>query len=167
MRILGDWNAISNRWPQAIKRFTSLTRLYPTDQLGTSLDHFRLGTALLESGNRDDYERFRQQIVSGFGRAESTTNSLPDRLILPCLLLPANQQLLQNLKPLAEAAEKALSDPDRTTPPAEYTLRRLTAPGMSTRTSRITSLHAKMSRYSDLLVWEKPISSKARSICWF
>ena len=114
LRILGDWNAISNRWPQAIERFTSLIRLYPTDGLRTSLDHFRLGTALLESGNRDDYEGFRQQIVSRFGRAESTPNSFPDRLILPCLLLPANQQLLQDLKPMANAAEKALSEPDRT-----------------------------------------------------
>ncbi|HTL57123.1 MAG TPA: protein kinase [Candidatus Limnocylindrales bacterium] len=113
LRILGDWNAISGRWPQAIERFASLTRLYPTDGLGTSLDHFRLGTALLESGNRDGYERFRQQIVSRFGGAESTTNSLPDWLISSCLLLPANQQLLENLNPMAEAAEKTLSDPDR------------------------------------------------------
>ena len=110
LRILGDWNAISGRWPRAIERFASLTKLHPQDGLRTSLDHFRLGTALLESGERDEYERFRQEIVSRFGSAGSRANSLPDQLITSCLLLPANQQLLQNLEPIAEAAEKALSD---------------------------------------------------------
>src|SRR4030095_3021050 len=38
------------------------------------------------------------------------SNPLPDQLITSCLLLPANQQLLQNLEPIAQAAEKALSD---------------------------------------------------------
>jgi serine/threonine protein kinase len=109
LRILGDWNAIGGRWPRAIERFTSLTKLHPQDGSGTSLDHFRLGTALLESGERDEYERFRQEIVSRFGSAGSRANFLPDQLIISCLLLPANQQLLQNIEPIAEAAEKALS----------------------------------------------------------
>jgi serine/threonine protein kinase len=110
LRIFGDWNAISARWPRAIERFASLTKLHPQDGLGISLDHFRLGTALIEAGERDEYERFRQEIVSRFGSASSRANSLPDELITSCLLLPANQQLLQNLEPIVEAAEKALSD---------------------------------------------------------
>ena len=113
LRILGDWNAISGQWPRAIERFASLTKLRGQDGLGTSLDHFRLGTALLESGNRDDYERFRQEIVSRFGSAGSRTNLLPEQLITSCLLLPANPQLLQRLKPAAEAAEKAIADLER------------------------------------------------------
>jgi tetratricopeptide (TPR) repeat protein len=110
LRMLGDWNAIRGRWPRAIERFTSLTKLQPHDGLEPSLDHLRLGTALLESGERDEYERFRQEIVSRFGSAGSRANSLPDRLITSCLLLPANQQLLRDLEPIAEAAEKALLD---------------------------------------------------------
>jgi hypothetical protein len=112
-RIVGDWNAINGRWPRAIERFGSLVQLDPLDDVPISLDHFRLGTALLESGKRDDYERFRQETISRFGSAGSTTNFLPDRLITCCLLLPANQQLLQNLEAMANAAEKGLSDPDR------------------------------------------------------
>ena len=85
LRILGDWNAISGRWPRAIERFASLIKLHPHDGLGTSLDHFRLGTALLESGKRDEYERFRQEIVSRFGSAGSSDQLLagPAYHILP------------------------------------------------------------------------------------
>src|SRR4030095_6813413 len=54
--------------------------------------------------------RFRQEMISRFGSAGSTTNSLPDRLITCCLLLPGNQQLLRSLEPAAEAAENALSE---------------------------------------------------------
>ena len=33
LRILGDWNAIHGRWPRAIERFASLTKLHPQDGL--------------------------------------------------------------------------------------------------------------------------------------
>ena len=110
LRILGDWNAINGRWPRAIERFVSLIELNSRGDWGISWDHFRLGTALIESGKRDAYERFRQEIVSRFGSAATTTNSLPDRLITSGLLLPANGQLLRSLEPAADAAEKALAD---------------------------------------------------------
>ena len=119
LRILGDWNAVSGQWPRAIERFTSLTRLHPLDDLRISLDHLRLGMALLESGKRDDYERFRQEIVSRFGSAGSRTNLLPEQLITSCLLLPANPQLLQRLKPAADAAEMAIADLGRVGPSRE------------------------------------------------
>jgi len=109
LRIMGDWNAINGRWPRAIERFVSLIELNSRGDWGISLDHFRLGTALIESGKRDAYERFRQEIVSRFGSAAPTANSLPDRLITSGLLLPANGQLLRSLEPAADAAEKALA----------------------------------------------------------
>jgi serine/threonine protein kinase len=109
LRIMGDWNAINGRWPRAIERFASLIKLDPPHDLQISLDDLRLGTALLESGKRDDYERFRQEIVSRFGDAGSTTNSLPDRLVTCCLLLPGNPQFLRSLERAADAAENALS----------------------------------------------------------
>jgi hypothetical protein len=63
LRTLGDWNAINSRWPRAIERFVVLVQLNPPDDPGVTLDHFRLGTALVEAGQRDDYERFRQETV--------------------------------------------------------------------------------------------------------
>jgi hypothetical protein len=105
LRTLGDWNAIHGRWSRAVERFGLLVKLNPLDDLGVTLDHFRLGAALIESGKPDDYERFRQEIVLRFG---SITNPLPDRLIKCCLMLPANSQILQNLQTSAEIAEKEL-----------------------------------------------------------
>ena len=107
LRVLGDWNAINGRWPRAVERFGLLVKSDPLDGLGITLDHFRLGAALMESGERKEYERFRQEIVSRFG---STTNPFPDRLIKSCLLLSANPQLLEDLKAAADAAEKSLAD---------------------------------------------------------
>ena len=104
-RSLGDWHAIDGQWPQAVERFVALVKLDPLDHAGITLDHFRLGAALIESGKPDVYERFRQDLVLRFG---SNTNPLPDRLIKCCLMLPANSQILQNLKSSAEIAEKEL-----------------------------------------------------------
>jgi len=110
LRTLGDWNAINSRWARAVERFESLVKLDPLDREGITLDHFRLGAALVESGRPDDYERLRQEIVSRFG---SSTNPLADRLLKCCLMLPANEQLLQMLQPAADAAEKELAEPDQ------------------------------------------------------
>jgi tetratricopeptide (TPR) repeat protein len=110
LRMLGDWNAINYRWPRAIERFASLVKLDPRDDLRISPDYFRLGSALIESGKLDDYERFRQEIVSRFGSVDSTTNFLPERVVKCCLLLPANQQVLRSLERAADAAERALAD---------------------------------------------------------
>ena len=109
LRTLGDWNAINSRWPRAIERFVVLVQLDLPDDPGVTLDHFRLGAALVEAGQRDDYERFRQETVLRFGNASSAVNTLPDRLIRTCLMLPANRQLLESLRPAAEAAERELA----------------------------------------------------------
>jgi hypothetical protein len=106
LRTLGDWNAIHGRWQRAVDRFVLLVKLNSLDATGITLDHFRLGAALIESGERDEYERLRQEIVSRFG---STTSSLPDRLIKCGLMLPANRQLLQGLQTAGDAAEKELA----------------------------------------------------------
>jgi tetratricopeptide (TPR) repeat protein len=106
LRKLGDWNALNGRWPKAIARFELLTRLDPTDDRAT-LDYFRLGVALVEGGRRDDYHRFQEQSLSRLGSVAS--KALPDRLIKTCLLLPANQQVLENLRPAAEAGESELT----------------------------------------------------------
>ena len=113
LRMVGDWNAINGRWPRAIERFSSLTTLHPQGPLGSSVDDLRLGAALLESGNREGYERFRQELISRLGSTGARANSPPDLVMTSCLLLAADQQLLENLEPMAEAAEKALSDPDQ------------------------------------------------------
>jgi hypothetical protein len=109
LRTVGDWNAINSRWPRAIRRFMLLTQLDPPEDPGATLDHFRLGAALVESGQPDEYERLRQQVVSRFRNVGSAVNTLPDRLIKTCLMLPADRQLLESLRPAEDAAERELA----------------------------------------------------------
>jgi tetratricopeptide (TPR) repeat protein len=105
LRTLGDWNAIHQRWPQAIDRFTLLVKLNPRDDPGATLDLFRLGAALVEFGRRDEYERFREEAVARFGNAHSAINTLPDRFLKACLMLPANRAVLDGLEAAGKNAE--------------------------------------------------------------
>jgi len=61
---------------------------------------------LIEAGDLNAYERFRQDAIIRFA---SATNSTPDRIIRFSLLLPANRQILHDLTSHADAIEKALS----------------------------------------------------------
>jgi tetratricopeptide (TPR) repeat protein len=110
LRTLGDWNAINSRWSRAAARFTLLVKFDSLSDPGATLDHFRLGAALVEAGQRDEYERFRQQAVSRFGNVASATQTLPDRLIRTCLMLPADRLVLEGLGVAAHAAEKELAE---------------------------------------------------------
>jgi len=103
LRAQGDSDAVSGRWQQASARFASLAKVDQSDNWDNmTLDCLRLGTTLIEAGKLDSYEQFREETVSRF----SSTNPAPDRIIKCCLLLPADQQLLQALQPQIEATEK-------------------------------------------------------------
>ena len=103
-RALGEWNAVNGRWPQAAERFATLVNVDRLDGWDTvSMDLLKLGPALIESGDTNGYERFRQTILTRFG---NETNSRTERIIKISLLLPANQELIQTLTPQAEVFQK-------------------------------------------------------------
>ena len=103
-RALGDWHAVNGRWPQAAERFATLVTVNQLDGWETvSMDLLKLGPALIESGDTNGYERFRQTILARFG---NETNSGTERIIKISLLLPANQELIQTLVPQAEIFQK-------------------------------------------------------------
>jgi len=103
-RALGEWNAVNGRWPQAAERFATLVNVDRLDGWDTvSMDLLKLGPALIESGDTNGYERFRQTILTRFG---NEANSRTERIIKISLLLPANQELIQTLTPQAEVFQK-------------------------------------------------------------
>ncbi len=103
-RALGDWHAINGRWPQAAERFATLVNVDQLDSWDTvSMDFLKLGPALIESGDTNGYERFRQTILTRLG---NETNSGTERIIKISLLLPANRELIQTLVPQAEIFQK-------------------------------------------------------------
>jgi hypothetical protein len=114
MRTLGEWHALNGRWRQASERFTTLAKVDRLDNLYiATADQLELGSALVESGDLNGYERFRQESLARFA---GTTNPVADRLIKINLLLPANPQMMQSLLPLGEVAEKIYAEVDNRIP---------------------------------------------------
>jgi tetratricopeptide (TPR) repeat protein len=108
LRKLGDWDAENGRWPQAAARFKQLALVDREDGLdAVMLDHLRLGPALVSSGQINDYERFRQEMLDRYGGSASDDCDL---IIKFCLLLPANHQFVEKILPQAEYSERLLKE---------------------------------------------------------
>jgi hypothetical protein len=107
-RALGEWHALHGRWKKAAQRFAVLLELNEADDWdSSSLDLLRYGTALIESGNTNDYRRFRNAAISRFAH---TTNSVAaERVIKISLLLPADEPLISRLEPLAKVAKESFT----------------------------------------------------------
>ena len=109
-RLLGEWHALQNRWKQAADRFTTLLQVDQLDGWDTvTLDYLECGPALIEMGDTNRYELFREAAIDRFA---GTTYPVADRIVKICLLLPADRKLTTSLGPLAEVAAKSLADAD-------------------------------------------------------
>ncbi len=103
LRSVGDWHALNGRWQEAVECFRRLLQINQLDGQDTAtLDHLEFGPALLEINDTAGYERFRQAAVEHFSAAPYLFS---DRIIKICLLAPADERLLAQLKPQVEAAE--------------------------------------------------------------
>ena len=104
-RALGEYHAMQNQWKEAADRFNVLLQIDQLDGWDVcTLDYLECGPALIESGNTNGYERFRQAAVARF-----TDGAYPftDRIVKISLLLPAGQKLMKALEPLAEATTQS------------------------------------------------------------
>jgi serine/threonine protein kinase len=107
LRSLGEWYALQQRWQPAANRFS---RLLQIDQLDgwdiATLDYLECGSVLIELGDPGQYEYFRQAAIA---RVAGTACPFGDRIIKISLLLPANEEIMRALTPLAEAAAKSFA----------------------------------------------------------
>jgi hypothetical protein len=105
LRSLGEWYALQNQWRPAADRFTLLLQIDQLDGWDIStLDYLECGPVLIELGDTDGYERFRQTAVA---RVADAAYPFADRIIKISLLRPANEKILEALEPLAEVAAKS------------------------------------------------------------
>jgi hypothetical protein len=105
LRSLGEWYALQNQWRPAADRFTLLLQIDQLDGWDIStLDYLECGPVLIELGDTDGYERFRQTAVV---RVADAAYPFADRIIKISLLRPADEKILQALEPLAEVAAKS------------------------------------------------------------
>jgi serine/threonine protein kinase len=106
-RALGEYYALQDQWPEAAERFRTLSQI---DQLdgwdACTLDYLRCGPTLIQQGDTNGYERFRQIAVARF---TGGTYPFADRVVKISLLLPADKKLMKALFPLANVAVQSLN----------------------------------------------------------
>jgi eukaryotic-like serine/threonine-protein kinase len=117
-RSVGEWHTLQERWQQAADRFAVLLQVDKFDGWDlASLDYLRRGPVLVELGDEDGYDRFRQEAIARFA---GTTNPVAaERAVKVSLLLPANRKTMDALAPLAEVAAKAFANVARDNTNAE------------------------------------------------
>jgi serine/threonine protein kinase len=104
LRSLGEWYACQQNWTAAAERLSRLLQVNQFDGWDVAtLDYLECGPALIESGNLPAYEHFRQAAIARFSGA---TYPVADRIVKISLLLPADHQLIESLKPLADVTRQ-------------------------------------------------------------
>ena len=111
LRSVAEWHALRLRWKQAADRMELLLQVNQLDGSDAcSLDCLRAGPVFVELGDTNRYEGFRQGAISRFAQMPSP---FADRIVKISLLLPANERLLESLKPLAVATAKYFAAADQ------------------------------------------------------
>jgi hypothetical protein len=108
LRSLSLWHALEGRWSQAANRFNSLLQVNQLDGWDVStLDFLGGGVCLIESGETDRYDRFRQVALSRF--ASATNAVAAERILKISLLESPSQSAVEALAPLAHVAEDSFT----------------------------------------------------------
>src|SRR6478609_8879521 len=101
LRSVSEWHALRLQWRQAAERMALLLQVNLLDGSdAASLDCLRAAPAFIELGDTNGYERFRQEAIARFTAAPCPFS---DRIVKVTLLLPANERLVESLKPLGDA----------------------------------------------------------------
>lgn len=107
LRPLGDRAAVQGRWAQATQYFSFLNQADQTETWDVStLDDTRFAVSLLETGDREGYERFRQSAVAHV--VNTTDPVVAERTVKNSLLIPGDAALMGRLEPLAVLAAESV-----------------------------------------------------------
>jgi tetratricopeptide (TPR) repeat protein len=105
LRSVGEWLALQGRWREAASRFSALMEIDKLDPWGpVTLDYQSCGVVLVESGNLEVFERFRDEAVARF--LTETNGDAAGRVLKTCLLPPVHEETVVQLRPLGELVEK-------------------------------------------------------------
>ncbi len=111
LRSVAEWHALRLQWNQAAERYRILLQVNPLDGSDVaSMDHLRNGPVLIELGDTVAYERFRQAAIARFTGAPFP---FADRIVKISLLLPANERLIEALRPLEGETRRYLAAADK------------------------------------------------------
>jgi serine/threonine protein kinase len=105
LRSVGEWLALQGRWRESADRFSALMEIDKLDPWGpVTLDYQSCGVVLVESGNLDGYERFREEAVARF--MSETNGDAAGRILKTCLLPPVHESTLAQLQPLGSLVQR-------------------------------------------------------------
>ncbi|MBN2164203.1 MAG: serine/threonine protein kinase [Pontiellaceae bacterium] len=105
LRTLGEWHALRGRWELAAKRFKLLLKVDIKDESWRITDDFLMaGPILIERGDQSGYEEFRQAAISRYQGTDDPV--FAERTLKICLLLPADEKTMEQLRAFVPVAEK-------------------------------------------------------------
>ena len=111
LRAVAEWHALRLQWKPAAERLGLLLQVNQLDGLDVAaLDYLRGGPVYIEAGDMNGYERFRQGAIARFAAVPCP---YADRIVKISLLLPANDRLIESLKPLAVTTAQFLAEADQ------------------------------------------------------
>jgi tetratricopeptide (TPR) repeat protein len=111
LRSIAEWHALRLQWRQAAERAALLLQVNLLDGSdAASLDCLRAAPAFIERGDMNGYERFRQDAIARFTAAPCPFS---DRIVKVSLLLPANDRLVESLRPLGDATARYFRQADQ------------------------------------------------------
>ncbi len=103
-RALGLWHAREGRWKEAANRFAalafSMASADSTDSENISIDIQPAASTLCAAGDLEGYEKLRRMAVARFGG--SSNPIVAEQVVKPCLLVPAETEVLEGLAHLEE-----------------------------------------------------------------
>ena len=107
---VADWHLLAGRWKEAGKRYSSLVRAISnvdeSDNDTVSRNLLFASAATCFTGDVAAYERIRSLAIDRF--ADTSHPVVAEQVLKVCLLLPASEQILTRLRPLADILTNAL-----------------------------------------------------------
>jgi tetratricopeptide (TPR) repeat protein len=114
LRSVGEWLALQGRWREAANRFSALMEIDKLEPWRpVTLDHQSCGVVLIEGGDLDGFERFREAAVARF--LSETNGDAAGRILKTCLLPPVHDSTPAQLRPLGQLVEEWTEAQSRTT----------------------------------------------------
>jgi TPR repeat protein len=112
-RLLGRLDSLHERWEEAAANFSVLFQVNGLeDRVPKSIDHLLYGPVLLMLGDTTGYQTFQEQVTSRYLNTRYAGDA--ERICRICLLIPANESVMDRLDTLYELAVRGQSHPRKT-----------------------------------------------------
>jgi hypothetical protein len=110
-RIIGNQFAQQGRWREAADHFSVLLQIDGMDfWKSVATDYLSCGDVLVESGNLGGYASFCQAAIAELSKTQNLDGQ--QTILRSCLLVPPDKNLIHQLQPFADNAEKHFGELD-------------------------------------------------------